>query len=112
MFQWRKPIHPRDDETSIGNLAVSRGLVTFEQLEDSLKHQEESLPLGQVMIDHMLISSDQLKDLLLEQKIRRNKHKSKTAGLYARRTRERIKDVSMLLKEAAAVMRAFASRSR
>lgn len=112
MFR-KKNLLPQDDVTSIGNLAVSKKAVTKEQLSIALTLQEESFPLGQVMLNHRMISEDQLKDLLLEQKLRRNKFRTHTVTtLYVQRARERIRDVSGLLREVAAVMRAFAASGK
>jgi hypothetical protein len=110
---FRKKTTPHEDITSIGNMAVSKRLISKEQLSEALSAQEESFPLGQVLVNRRMITEDQLKDLLLEQKVRRNRYSSgELTRLYAQRARERIKDVSILLREAAAVMKAFAASGK
>lgn len=109
---FRRKMTPQEDSTSIGNLALSKKLISKEQLTHALSEQEETFPLGQVLVAQRMITQDQLKDLLLEQKIKRNRYSSgELTCLYAQRARERIKDVSILLREAAAVMRAFVATS-
>jgi len=61
----------RRDPCSLGNLAIERGYITSEDLEQALKVQKERLRIGELLVEMGKLNQDQLDELLMEQKIKR-----------------------------------------
>jgi len=62
---------PEEDPNSIGNLAIELGYITLAELREAVQIQQQRLPLGKILIGMGKLTEDQLKDLLLEQAVRR-----------------------------------------
>jgi len=93
---------PRQDPTSIGNLAVSKGYSTLSQVVEALDKQEERLPLGELLVEAGALTHAQLEELLLEQEIiRKRLSPKKAAKLTQQRRREKMREVSAGLKDVA-----------
>jgi hypothetical protein len=67
----------KEDETSLGNVLLDLGYVTQEALEEAIKIQKSQSLLGRILVEmgprRGGITEEQLKDALLEQKVRRRK---------------------------------------
>lgn len=70
---WRRSTNPYTDPTSIGNIAISKGYATREQIEFAIRKQEERLPLGMIMVDNGIITEIQLSELLIDQESKRKR---------------------------------------
>ena len=66
-----------EDPTSLGNLALEKGYVTPEKLQEALKVQEQRLMLGEILLELGFLTREQLDELVMEQKIRRGEIKDK-----------------------------------
>ena len=96
---------PRQDPMSIGNLAISRGYATQDQISHALKKQEERLPLGEILVENGVLTHGQLEELLLEQEISRNRLSPvKAARLVRKRRREKMSEVTQGFKEVTAAL--------
>lgn len=86
--------NPYTDPLSIGNLAIQRGYATKEQVLAAVKEQETRLPLGEILIEHGVLTILQLEELLMEQDIRRQGMNEYEIFKYIKKKRhERMKDV-------------------
>jgi len=94
--------NPRNDPTSIGNLAVARGYATKEQVAAAVQKQEERTPLGEILVEQGVITHQQLEDLLIEQEITRQHLTDYDASRLIRdRRREKMREVSTSLRDVA-----------
>jgi len=62
----------QEDDTSLGNILIEKGFITLEQLNEALEIQRSQKKLGEVLVeDMMVITGDQLDEVLVEQQLRR-----------------------------------------
>lgn len=95
-------LDPRNDPTSIGNLAVSKGYATLEQVAAAAKKQEERTPLGEILVEQGVLTHQQLEELLLDQEIKRRGLSDYEAGqLIQKRRREKMREVTTSLHDVA-----------
>ena len=101
---------PKDDPTSIGNIALEAEFITQEDLDEALIVQEARLKLGKILVDLGKITQSQLKDLIFEQKVRRGEVTDKKAILQFRRKlfKENLCAIREEYKEAGKEARQFA----
>lgn len=95
-------VDPRQDPTSIGNLAVAKGYATRDQVAEAAKKQEERLPLGEILVEQGVLTHNQLEELLLDQEIaRRHLNDYEASKLVRQRKREKMREVSTSLRDVA-----------
>jgi len=82
---------PREDPSSIGNLAIELGYITRDELDAAVKVQQQRLPLGQILVDMGKLTTVQLEDLLLEQRVRRGEIQDRDVLMAHERSRLRRK---------------------
>lgn len=99
------------DPSSFGNLAISRGWISPEDLEQALEVQRQQVPkLGQIMIDIGMLSEEQRDELLLEQRRARGQ-KIPTEELLTherRKMRRRLEGLKAGFREATQYAKTFA----
>lgn len=101
------------DPLSIGNLAITKGYATKEDIISAVLAQDMKIPLGEILVAQDVLSRDQLKDLLDEQEVLREKaRRSDIAKWQLKQQRSHIRDVAESLKETACEMRAFAASNK
>jgi hypothetical protein len=105
-FKKKCPVlDPREDPYSIGNLAISKGYATQEQVSEALRKQETRLPLGVIMLEGGMITEAQLENLLNEQEIARRRMSNKEAIKFLKlKKKKHSEEVSNELKLLAASM--------
>ena len=59
----------RLDPHSFGNLALERGYITLDDLEEALKVQKDRLKLGDILVEMGALTLGQREELLLEQEL-------------------------------------------
>jgi membrane protein involved in colicin uptake len=100
---------PHRDPTSIGNLAIQKGYATQDQVSVALKKQEERQPLGRILVEQLVLTNAQLEELLMDQEVLRKKLSPvKAAKLIKKKRREKMREVSGLLKDVAFSLNALA----
>lgn len=91
------------DPSSFGNLAIARGWVTPEDLEHALEIQRQQVPkLGQIMVDSGMLSDEQRDELVFDQ-MRRRGQKIPTDDLREferRKLRRRLEGLKAGFREA------------
>lgn len=93
---------PRRDPLSIGNLAISKGYATQEQVQQALEKQERRMPIGEILVEDKVLTHAQLEELLLEQEIAKKKlSPKKAAKLVQEKRREKMREVSHSLRDVA-----------
>jgi len=101
-----------EDPSSFGNLAISHGWVTQEDLERALEVQRAQIPkLGQIMIEIGLLSEEQRDELLIEQRQARGQ-KIPTEELLVferRKMRRRLEGLKDGFREATKHAKTFAA---
>lgn len=65
----RNEATPAEDPDSFGNLAVEKGYITHDDLQEALSVQRE--PIGEVLVRLGKLTEEQLECLLLEQRVRK-----------------------------------------
>lgn len=100
------------DPSSLGNLAIERGIISQEDLDRALDVQRQQVPkLGEVMIQIGMVTEEQRDDLLFEQRRRRGQ-KIATEELLAherRKMRRRLEGLKAGFQEATEQAKAFAT---
>lgn len=100
------------DPYSFGNLAISRGWVTPEDLERALEVQRQKVPkIGEIMIEIGMLSEEQRDDLLIEQRQSRGQ-KITTEELLTferRKMRRRLEGLKAGFREATEHAKTFAN---
>jgi hypothetical protein len=106
----QKVDEPKEDPTSLGNIAVEAEFVTKEDLDEALAAQEAQLKIGQILVERGKITESQLKNLIFEQKVRRGEVTDKKEILKFRRSlfKENLCAIKEGYKEASQDARQFA----
>lgn len=101
-------LDPFVDPLSIGNLAISQGYATAEQISDALREQQERLPLGEILVSNDVITSDQLDELLHLQDVARAPSPSAVTILELERQERKAKETTLSLESMTAAANRFA----
>lgn len=101
-------LDPFVDPFSIGNLAISQGYATAEQISDALREQQERLPLGEILVSSAVITVDQLDELLHLQDISRAKSPSEVTILELERQERKARETTLSLNNMTAAVNRFA----
>lgn len=107
----REQLDPRDDPTSIGNLAVSEGYATKDQITSALLEQENLMPLGQILIHNKVIGQDQLDELLHVQQLQRANGDNDVTKLELQWQQKKAREAADTLRKTTEVMRLFISNN-
>jgi hypothetical protein len=105
----KKELDPPVNPLSLGNLAISKGMATPDQVASAVKKQEELVPIGEVMVSEGTITREQLKELLEEQSRLKSKSRSHMTKVILEQQRGRIKDVSRAFEKLSVVANKFAN---
>ena len=103
-------VDPFYDPLSIGNLAISRGYATPEDIQFALQKQEIRQPLGRILVEENIITDIQLGELLHEQEVLKlEKDRNKVTRVILLHQRRRIKDMSRAIQDLGAMNHKFAN---
>lgn len=100
---------PFHDPLSIGNLAISKGYATPEEVRSALKKQEQRQPLGEILVEDGVLTRVQLEELLHEQQLMRAKNRNHATKMVLEHQRHRIQDVTNAFKDLTATVKEFAN---
>ena len=100
---------PFHDPLSIGNLAISKGYATPDDVRSALKKQEQRLPLGEILVEDGILTRLQLEELLHEQRLMRAKNKNHATKMVLEHQRHRIQDMTDAFKDLTATVKEFAN---
>jgi len=104
-------LDPYTDLTSIGNLAISKGWATREEVARALTRQEMRTPLGEILVEQGVLTAEQLEDLLFEQKMLRSAVRdSELTKQQLIHQKQKIKEVTESVSSLAIAMRTFVNR--
>lgn len=99
---------PEEDPNSIGNLAVELRFITEETLKKAIRTQKERMRLGEILLDMKVITSDQLAELLFEQRLRRGEASREEIRKFERIRQQRgLRSLTTHFQEAAESVRGF-----
>jgi hypothetical protein len=84
----KKETPPKEDPSSIGNIALELGYITQEELNAAVGVQQQRLPLGRILVDMGKLTETQLEELLFEQRVRRGEINDK--GVMAQHERAKL----------------------
>lgn len=101
-------LDPFNDPFSIGNLAISHGYATQDQIAEAVREQQERLPLGQILMSRNIITADQLEELLHIQDVARAKSQSEVSLLELDRQERKAKEATHSLQNVTAAIQRFA----
>lgn len=102
-------VDPFDDPLSIGNLAISRGFATPEQVRLALKKQERRQPLGEILVEDQVLTRLQLEELLHEQGLLKAKNRNHATKMVLEHQRGRIKDMAEAFRDLKVTVKEFAN---
>lgn len=105
-------LDPFSDPLSIGNLAISQGYATQEQIADAIREQQERLPLGEVLVSRNIITSDQLEELLHIQEVAHAKSPSEVTILELERQERKAREATASLQNVTAAVHRFAANGK
>lgn len=105
-------LDPFVDPFSIGNLAISQGYATAEQIAEAVREQQERLPLGEILISRKILTTDQLDSLLHIQRVERARTDSEVTILELERQECKAKEATLSLNSITAAVHRFAANSK
>lgn len=105
-------LDPFTDPLSIGNLAVSQGYATQEQIADAVREQQERLPLEEILVSRNIITNDQLEELLHLQEVARARSQSEVTLLELERQERKAKEATTSLQNVTAAVQRFAANGK
>lgn len=104
---------PFRDPTSIGNLAIVKGYATKWQILEALADQKTRTPLiDKILLEHEILTEDQLEELLHMQAVKRSKSPSEITCMELKRMRTKAREATASLQETTCAMQAFATNIR
>jgi hypothetical protein len=105
-------LDPLTDPLSIGNLAISRGYATAEQIAEALCEQQERLPLGEILVSNDVITVDQLDELLHLQDVARAPSPSAVTILELERQERKARETTASLQNVTAACHRFVANGK
>jgi hypothetical protein len=101
-----------EDDTSLGNILVSLGYITAEQLEEAVEFQKKFAPrIGEVLVQMKILTVERLEAALIHQKIARGQLTFREeTRFYQAQSQQLVGEVAEEFRKAAAVTTELVSK--
>jgi hypothetical protein len=96
------------DESSLGNILITLGYVTPEQVKNAIEIQKMQAPIGEILVRMKAITREQLEEALMLQKVNRGEATIREEGqLYRTQKKRLLGEVVDCLQETTSMTQEF-----